>query len=187
MLNRLSGKIKNNSNILALDPSLSCTGWAVFSADENVFPVCNKYSPKKKITKNDSDTDDRILDIVTYILSLARTYSIKEVILEDGFIGASKKTGLQLAQLRGAIIYGLMTEGYKVCHMYPSEIRKAFGLSGNAKKDEVAKAVCKMYNGIENIIGPYSDQNNKKKTSDIYDAISIGVAYRNEKAIKSRY
>ena len=27
------------------------------------------------------------------------------------------------------------------------------------------------------IIGPYSDKQNKNKTSDIYDAISIGVAF----------
>ena len=27
------------------------------------------------------------------------------------------------------------------------------------------------------IVGPYSDKQNKDKTSDIYDAISIGVAF----------
>ena len=57
------------------------------------------------------------------------------------------------------------------------EIRKKFGLKGNAKKEEVAKEVLKYYPELEMDIGPYSDKANKQKTSDIYDAISIGLSY----------
>ena len=70
--------------------------------------------------------------------------------------------------------------------MLPSEIRKAFGCGGRAKKDEVAQAVINMYpnNDKLNNIGPYSDKQNKNKTSDIYDAISIGIAFiKNHRSI----
>ena len=42
-----------------------------------------------------------------------------------------------------------------------------------------AEEITKMYpnNKKLEIIGPYSDKQNKDKTSDIYDAISIGVAF----------
>ncbi len=62
-------------------------------------------------------------------------------------------------------------------HRQPKEIRKNFGLSGAAKKEEVAQEVLKYYPFLEQQIGPYSDKNNKQKTSDIYDAISIGLSY----------
>ena len=63
--------------------------------------------------------------------------------------------------------------------MLPSEIRKTLGCGGNAKKEDVAQAIVNMYpdNKKLDIIGPYSDKQNKNKTSDIYDAISIGVAF----------
>jgi hypothetical protein len=64
-----------------------------------------------------------------------------------------------------------------VIHQQPSEIRKNFGLPGNAKKEQVATEVLKYYPYLDSQIGPYSDKANKQKTSDIYDAISIGLSY----------
>ena len=63
--------------------------------------------------------------------------------------------------------------------MMPTQIRKHLGIGGNAKKDDVAQVIVDMYPNNKKlaIIGPYSDKQNKDKTSDIYDAISIGVAY----------
>jgi crossover junction endodeoxyribonuclease RuvC len=99
------------------------------------------------------------------------------VILEDGFVGVNSQSSLKLAQLRGALIAYFKYQGRAVIHQLPSEIRKNFRLAGNANKEEVAKEVLKYYPFLTEQIGPYSDKANKNKTSDIYDAISIGLSY----------
>lgn len=158
--------------LLALDPSLSSTGYAVFDNDK----IFNKGRYQ---TTADQDTDTRILNITSFVKELL--YNVDVAILEDGFVGFSRKTSLQLAQLRGALINTLLSNSIKVIHQQPKLIRKNFGLSGNAKKEEVANRVLLLYPNLLNEIGSYSDKAGKNKTSDIYDAISIGLSYINKR------
>lgn len=166
---------KTEESVLAIDPALSTTGYAVINKNTLELIYINKFttSPKKSL-------DERINEIVAELFSIAAKYNVKDVVLEDGFSGTNLSTGLKLATLRGAII-GVFTfcKYYNVIHMMPTQIRKYLGVGGNAKKDDVAQAIINMYpnNKKLEIIGPYSDKQNKNKTSDIYDAISIGVAY----------
>ena len=155
--------------VLSLDPSLSSTGYAIIDSDTLKLICKGKLNTSSKDT-----TDDRIEQIVNRLNFLPEA---PHVILEDGFIGNNAKTGLQLSELRGAIIFNFRQRNCIVVHRLPSEIRKNFGLSGNAKKEEVSKEVLKYYPYLETQIGPYSDKANKQKTSDIYDAISIGLSY----------
>lgn len=161
--------------ILAIDPSLSSTGIALFVNEDTNIPICKRIQTTQKM----GDTDDRILVICNMLNEIALIYEISDVIFEDGYIGPSPKTGIQLAMLRGALCYMFKSSGISVVHMQPSEIRKVFGLKGNATKEEVALKVQGMYPLLKSQIGEYSDKNNKKKTSDMYDAVSIGVAYIN--------
>ncbi len=160
--------------ILAIDPALSTTGYAVINRDTLELVYINKYTTSPK-----QSDDYRINDIVAKLFCIAAQYPITHIILEDGYMGPNARTAIQLAMLRGAIIGVFSFNKYVVHHMLPSEIRKALGVGGNAKKDEVAQAIVDMYpdNKKLDIIGPYSDKQNKDKTSDIYDAISIGVAF----------
>ena len=155
--------------VLGLDPSLSSTGYAIIDTDTKQLIYKGKINTTNKLS-----TDDRILTIIYELEKLPVVFNI---ILEDGFIGVNKDTGIQLAQLRGALIAYYKYKGYNVIHQQPSEIRKNFGLKGNTKKEEVAEEVLKYYPNLENEIGPYSDKQNKNKTSDIYDAISICLSY----------
>lgn len=160
--------------VLAIDPALSTTGYAVINADTMDLTYINKFTTSSK-----NPDIFRINEIVTKLFATAAMYNIKHVILEDGFLGKNPRTCIQLATLRGAIIGAFMLCKYDIEMMLPSEIRHEFGVGGNATKDIVAQAVSAMYPGNKKleIIGPYSDKQNKDKTSDIYDAISIGVAY----------
>lgn len=160
--------------VLAIDPALSTTGYAVINMNTLELEYINKFTTSPK------NLDDfRINEIVTKLFSIAAQYPIKYIILEDGYLGPNPRTCIQLATLRGAIIGAFSLCKYTVYHMLPSQIRKELGCGGQAKKDEVAQAIINMYpnNKKLNIIGPYSDKQNKNKTSDIYDAISIGVAF----------
>jgi Holliday junction resolvasome RuvABC endonuclease subunit len=99
--------------------------------------------------------------------------------MEDGFSGTNRKTSMQLSYLRGGLTLLLRHNKILVEKQLPSTIRKNIGVGGNAKKEQVAEKVSIIYqnNVLLNQIGPYSDKQNKNKTSDIYDAISIAYSY----------
>lgn len=166
--------IEGHRYVLAIDPALSTTGLAVLDIDtaELVFACKFTTSPK-------DPQDDRIMKVCTMAKSATDFYDITDVILEDGFSGTNLKTGLQLATLRGAIIATFRLANLHVCHLKPTQIRQMLECGGKASKEDVAEVVTKTYQGTPMFdrIGPYSDKQNKGKTSDIYDAISIGMAF----------
>lgn len=165
---------RNSNFVLAIDPALSTTGYAIITIDTEEIICLDKF-----ITTNEQPQDERIDCIITKLFQVANHYSVKHIALEDGFFGVNARTALQLAALRGATIGLFKFNKYPVVHMLPSVVRKYFGCGGNAKKEQVAAKVCEIYGNNEKLIavGPYSDKQNKSKTSDIYDAISIGVAF----------
>lgn len=160
--------------VLAIDPALSTTGYAVIDVNTLELAYINKF-----VTSNKHSDDERINQIVARLFFVASQYPIKHIILEDGFVGANMGSALKLATLRGAIIGVFSFNKYIVHHMLPTQIRKILGCGGNAKKEQIAEEIIRRYpnNKKLEIIGPYSDKQNKNKTSDIYDAISIGVAF----------
>jgi crossover junction endodeoxyribonuclease RuvC len=160
--------------ILAIDPALSTTGYAVINLSTLELAYINKFTTSPK-----NSDDFRINEIVAKLFCIASQYPIKYIILEDGYLGPNPKTAMQLSTLRGAIIGVFSFNKYIVHHMLPSQIRKILGCGGNANKEQVAEEIVKLYpnNKKLEIIGPYSDKQNKNKTSDMYDAISIGVAF----------
>ena len=158
-------------NIISVDPALSTTGYSIITDNEDVVLV-NKFT-----TSSNMIEDDRIYLICEKLLKVAKDFNAEVIIFEDGFVGNNMKTGLQLSTLRGAILGVFMFNDIEAYHMLPTEIRKEFGLKGNVKKEDVAKQISIEFPGVAKTIGPYSDKQNKDKTSDMYDAVSIGIAF----------
>ncbi|EOY7170407.1 crossover junction endodeoxyribonuclease RuvC [Clostridioides difficile] len=158
--------------VLALDVSMSSTGWAVINRNKEIL----KYG--KIVTKKDKfDTEDeRMCHICNTIQELIITYNIQIVLVEDQFTSRNSKTILSLRKLLGSIMRTVKLNNIEIEYMYPVSIRKYLMNSGKAKKEEVAAYV------RENIIdiGEYIDRTCKAKTSDIYDAIALGIAYLNK-------
>lgn len=161
-------------NVLALDPSLSSTGYSIIDSKTKKILVKGKIQTKRT-TININCTDDRIQEIIRFLEQYNDMIDV--IILEDGFIGKGRQSSMAICELRGALIAYYKYNKYAVIHEPPSMIRKNFGLKGNAKKEEVAQEVLKYYPNLESEIGVYSDKNNKDKTSDIYDSISIALSY----------
>ena len=165
---------RDDEFILSIDPAYSTTGFSVINKNTMELEYIDKFttSPKKTDEK-------RMKEIVTKLFCIANQYNVRYIVLEDGFLGRNPNTALQLATLRGAIIGVFLLNCYTVYHMQPSQIRKLLGCGGNAKKEQVAKEIIKLYPNNNKLIniGPYSDKQNKNKTSDIYDSIAIGVAF----------
>lgn len=159
--------------ILALDASFTSTGYAVLDNKLNVIE-CGKVTPKEKLPDS-----KRILEICDKCEELISKYSISKVVIEEQYVKRNPNTALKLSRLFGAIIYLTSICDVELIPMEASKIRKILLGNGKADKEEVAGYVLYYYKDSDIVknIGPYSDKKNKKKTSDIYDAISIGMSY----------
>ncbi|AIY85270.1 crossover junction endodeoxyribonuclease RuvC family protein (plasmid) [Clostridium baratii str. Sullivan] len=172
---------KQTKTVLALDASLSSTGYAII--DYNLKPILiNRICTDTRVSE-----EERIRTIVNDIVGLCVVYNIKEAVIEDQHFSINKKTAMQLSRLRGAITYALMEKNITVSTIAPTTTKKVFCGRGNASKEDVAAEVLNKYpnNTLIRKIGPFSDKSGKNKTSDMYDALCIGYSYivgnRNEK------
>lgn len=171
-------RIKNEV-ILAIDASLSSTGYAVF--DKKGTPI----NVSRIVTTVKEKEDARIKKIVDNLISVALIYNVNKVIIEDQFVMKNKRTAMQLSRLRGAISYAFNAKEIEVNYITPTAVKKLMTGKGNASKLEIYKSV--ISNMSQTLInklslGEFSDKQGKKKTSDMYDAIAIGYSYIRNKA-----
>lgn len=159
--------------ILALDASISSTGYAVINVNTTLVEF-------DKITTKPKDAeDDRIFKIANKVKELIQSYNVTTVVMEAQFLGRNVKTAMQLSRLRGAIIFVCKLLNVELIHLTPCEIRKFLFDNGSASKEEVADFIKDYYLSDENVqaLGEFNDRQCKAKNSDIYDAISIALAF----------
>jgi len=159
--------------ILGLDASLSSTGYSIFEDEE-----LKGYG----LIKTKKTDENRFFKIYSEIKHIIKENNIKCIIMEDGYIGMNRQHSMEITKVRGIIqLIGEM-ENITTFVLSPMSIKKYIAGKGNAKKEDVYNTLCRIFenNLIFNSIGPYSDieRKNIKKTSDIYDAISIALCYR---------
>lgn len=161
------------SLILAIDPSLTSTGWCIMDKCTMQVIACDKIQPNVKM-----EEDDRIYETAIKLVDICKIFNIKEAAMESQYVGRNKKVALQLSRVRSGISILLKHYHVKTKYYEPDEPR-AIVIKGDVKKEEVATWLTNVYsdNIIVMRVGPYNDNSCKKKTSDIYDAILIGRAY----------
>lgn len=159
--------------IFSIDASLRSTGWAV--VDETGVIATGKVTTTKTKQEN---VDETIVKITRDLIAIADEYHADCIGLEDGFVGKSGKTSLQLAGLRQSIITGFYFSGRPVVSLHPSRVRSLVMKKGNAGKEEMADYIVKQYGHQPSVaaLGEFNDRACKAKNSDMYDAIAIGLA-----------
>lgn len=164
------------TQLLSIDGSMTSTGYSILLPSNKDVIFVNRVC-----TDTSHNENYRIMYIIDHLLDVSAKYDVKDMVIEGGYSGANIGTALMLAKLRGGIIATFMKENIFSCEMQPAEIRMWLGENGAAKKEQVAAWILEMYknNPMVQEIGPYSDRTGKKKTSDMYDAIGIGVGYLN--------
>ena len=197
--------------VLAIDASLSSTGFAVIRNDFTLIEFGKLTTKKMAVTKKKKaegadkpkkkvkvkktidervaeqiDEDNRIFYIASNIMELFDRYEISAVTMEGQFAYVNIKTALQLSRLRGALTMSCKLKGSELEYPEPSVIRENLMGNGDASKEEVAAYIQEMYKDHEGVqaLGPFNDKPNKGKNSDIYDAIADGVAYWKAKKVK---
>lgn len=176
----------NNINVLALDLSISSTGYCVISSGKII--KCDRIVTEKKDKVSDKvkegysnffvslNEDERIYYISSVIDEITKEYNINDYVIEDQYIGNNPKTGLSLSKLKGAIIYIGMNNYINIHHMKPTEVRVSLMGKGSADKKMVADFIKDNYYDA----GEFHDKKGRKKTDDMYDAIGCGIALLNK-------
>lgn len=121
--------------ILALDLSLSSSGWAVGSPGGRMAFGTITTSPKDTLAA-------RYEQIWEAVFEKATLYEADWVAVEGLHVVRNVATTTKLAGLIGAVRLGFYQERkLDLLDFRPSEVRKAIGLKGNAKKEQVIAAV----------------------------------------------
>ena len=161
--------------IMGIDASLSSTGYSVLTIFDNSdirgeITKCGVIQTKKGDFENE---DSRIFHICKELAKIMLSNNVTQVVIEEQFMARNSRTVLSLRKMLGAIMYLVYEMGLDLDYLYPTSVRKLLLNDGKAKKEDVAKYI------RENVIdiGEYSDKAGKNKTSDIYDATALALAY----------
>lgn len=151
---------------------MSSTGYCVMDSNKDTMSIIKTGVVQTK--KGDFENEDlRIIHICKEISNIIIEYKVDEVIIEEQFLARNSKTVLLLRKMLGALMYAIYELNVKVNYLYPTTVRKLVLNNGKAKKEAVAEYIRKRVIDI----GEYSDKAGKSKTSDMYDATALALAY----------
>ncbi|WP_268636998.1 crossover junction endodeoxyribonuclease RuvC [Lysinibacillus xylanilyticus] len=162
--------------ILALDTSLTKSGWAVLSVHERKATVVSYGLIKTNAKLSDGE---RLRELHSGILAILGEYpDIGSVIpIEDGIVRFNTATK-QIAKARGVIEFSLADYQLEPINIASVKkwAREVTGVTGKdgMKKENVELAV-KKYFGIDEL------RNNKG--GDISDSMAVGIVYLKRKGV----
>ncbi|PCI30822.1 crossover junction endodeoxyribonuclease RuvC [Candidatus Kaiserbacteria bacterium] len=98
--------------------------------------------------------------------SVMKTHKPEHVALENVFFNTNQKTAMDVAAVRGVIIFVAKQNGLEVFEYTPPQIKAAVGGSGRASKKEVATM-------LHHLI----DIHKEIRLDDEYDAIAVALTH----------
>ena len=153
--------------ILGIDPGTATTGYALLNAEGDVFDVVDFGVIK---TKPSEENATRLHQICEDVESLVLKYKPDQSAIEEIFFAKNVKTGIKVAQARGAIIATLTRLGVEVHEYKPVEIKSAICGNGQAEKSQIQRMVQIILN-LSTIPEP----------DDAADALAIAICHANSK------
>lgn len=173
--------------IMALDASLSSTGYAIYDTILEDYTEADKIRTSiKKATPTQAKRVDYICTELSHLLFWK---AIDVVLIEDIYIGMQQPSSvIPLAILRGAIqetVYGLEYDDLLVAES--SKVKKEVVGKGNASKEDVYNELKRKYTHSHVVVEALGTElickNNKDKNEDISDAIALIDAYLSNPSI----
>jgi crossover junction endodeoxyribonuclease RuvC len=147
--------------ILGIDPGFGRLGCAVLKksdkAEELVYSTC--LNSKRKLTY-----EERIFCLGQELKKIIKKYKPDVAAMEKIFFTKNQKTALQVAEVRGMILYLATSHNIPVQQFTPLEIKIAITGYGRAEKIQVQKMVEKILK-IKKM----------PKSDDEIDAIAIAI------------
>ena len=151
--------------ILGIDPGIAIVGWGVVSSDAS--GMRQKPVDFGAITTNSSmRTEDRILAVYTELSAIIKKYSPECAAIEELFFNTNQKTGIIVAEARGAIILALRQNDVPIFEYTPLQVKQSVVGYGRAEKKQVQEMTRIMLN-LEKI----------PKPDDAADALAMAICH----------
>ncbi len=145
--------------ILGIDPGSTRIGYGIISGPRKL-----KLIEYGTINNKREETGRLIANISSAISELLRKHNPEMVGIEKLYFSKNVKTGIEVAQARGAIISEIAKAGIPIKEFNPSEVKLSVTNYGLADKKAVAKMTAKIL-GLEEISG----------FDDASDALAIAI------------
>jgi crossover junction endodeoxyribonuclease RuvC len=148
--------------VLAVDPALRNTGWAVLQSDGRALTAAAYgviVNPTRLLHSG------CLLAIREQLSAIIREHRPVECAIESTIYVQSFKTAITLGSVRGAVLIAAAEHGLAVYDYAPREVKQAAVGRGGAAKDQVAFMVRAMLRLRET------------PPSDAADALAVGIAH----------
>lgn len=169
-------KIEFPPAILALDPSLNCTGYSVFVGGELKDCGVIHFRPKPLKGHHKETTGEKLAIIEKRVKELIDQYDVKLAVMEKYMllfkqgkkkINTSAETAKLLPMVRGVLVKTFFEKGIPHLNIPFNTVKKIIGGVHTADKKVLRDRVNKMYNL----------QLKTEKDTNISDAISVGYSF----------
>jgi len=154
--------------VLAFDPGYERLGVAVLEKENGkevlLYSACVRTSAALEFP-------ERLKKLGEETEVLIKKWKPNAVALEEIFFEKNAKTAMQVAEVRGALIYIAVSHGIKIYSYTPGEVKVAVTGYGGSDKRAIAAMVPKL-------LRLYSNPDAKvgaRKLDDELDAIAVGI------------
>lgn len=148
--------------VIAIDPGYGRCGVAILEGNSQksdiIFSTCIETSIK-------SDFKDRLVTVAENVKHLIVTHKPELFVIEGLFFSNNKKTALQVAEVRGVLLYVAAMEGLPIRELHPGVAKVALTGYGKATKSQMMYMVEKLIKLPEG-----------KRLDDEFDAIALGLS-----------
>ncbi|MBW7954634.1 crossover junction endodeoxyribonuclease RuvC [Candidatus Gracilibacteria bacterium] len=154
--------------IIGIDPGTTTIGYAVIKKEKNKIEILDygviSTTPKASLK-------DKLSEIGDDLKKLFLKYKPDIGVVEKLFFTNNLKTGIDVAQVRGVIIYLLSINDIFICEYTPLELKKGICGNGKASKKQMQNAI-KILFGLDEI----------PKPDDASDAMGLAYLGNNKKS-----
>lgn len=158
--------------IIGVDPGFDRLGIAVIekagSKETLVFSTCVVTSKKQTFV-------ERLAHIASAFTEILTTYTPDELAIEKLFFAKNQTTAINVAEVRGVILYLAHHHGLSIGEYSPPEIKVAVTGYGKATKQDIAMMVPKILK-VEMVA---------TKMDDELDAIAIALTHSAHRKMKT--
>ncbi len=149
--------------ILGIDPGYGRCGFAVLTKEAGRERVIHSTCVE---TEGSLPFPERLLTVVRMCESLITTHMPHSVALERLYFTSNQKTAMQVAEVRGALIYSAASHGLSIYEYTPAQVKVATAGWGRSDKQ-----------GVERMVGILTGLATNAMRDDEVDAIAVGLTH----------
>lgn len=149
--------------ILGIDPGYGRVGYGIINYEKNKYKALEYGSIT---TKANESFPARLKKIADDLQSIIDKYKIDESSVEELFFNTNIKTGIQVAEARGIILYILEKNNIQISQYTPLQVKQALIGYGRADKHQIMDMVKRILK-LEKM----------PKLDDTTDALAIAICH----------